>query len=805
LRNDLLFALRLIRAAPGFTIIAALTLALGIGANSAMFSFVDGVLLKPLPYPHGEELLEVFERPPSGERGPASTLNFQDWKTQNTVFSAIAAQTGAAVTFTGADHPLLLQAGLVTWPFLDMFGMKAALGRTPLPDEDQPGKDRVVVLTHRAWASRFGSDPTLVGRALILDGKPYTVIGVLNENGPFDKGYQDLWTPLAFSSQDQTRAFRWLKVWARLKPGATLDQATAQMNSLAARIQQDHPDSNKGWGVTLVRLMDDIASQTLRRSLLILLGAVAAVLLITCANLANLLLVRGAARQREVAIRSAMGASRARLVRQFLLESLLLASAGGLLGIGLAYGFVTALKAWIPPLILPPEADVHLDIRALGFTVPVVLLTGILFGIGPALSAVRGQLAASLKDLGRRTTSGTAQRRLRDLFVMTEVALAFLLLSGAGLLIRSLYAVEQIDPGFDDSNLLTLGLPMSADRYPGDPQITDYLTGIREKIAAIPGVRDAATTSVLPMMGWGWTMPFQIEGHPVTSPAERPDCFFKIVSPSYFATLKMRLRQGRALADTDTARSPLVAVINQTMARRYFAGENPVGKRAFIPVISANHRSPEAAWQVIGVVADETVRGLRDSSPGVYVSYRQSPALSPSLVMRSTIDPARLAKSVEAAVRAVNPTQALADIRTIDEIKSLSLGSRRLRTVLLSLFAGIALFLASLGIYGVLSYTVSQRTQEMGIRSALGATRGHQIRLVVGNGLFLTGTGVAVGLLGSLAVTRVLTSLLFGVSAHDPWTLLLVGILLLSVAAAACYGPARRATRVDPVVSLRHE
>lgn len=803
--NDLRFALRLIRAAPGFTIIAALTLALGIGANSAMFSFVDGVLLKPLPYPHGEELTEVFERPPSGDRGPASTLNFQDWKAQNTVFSAMAAQTGAAVTFTGADRPMLLQAGRVTWPFLEMFGMKAALGRTLLPEEDQPGKDRVVVLTHRAWESRFGSDRTIVGRALILDGKPYTVAGVLSESGPFDKGYQDLWMPLAFGAKDQTRGYRWLKTWARLKPGVTLDRAGAQMNSLAARIQQDHPESNKGWGVTLVRLMDDIASQTLRRSLLILLGAVAAVLLIACANLANLLLVRGAARQREVAIRAAMGASRARLVRQFLLESVLLAFAGGLLGIWLAYGFVAALKAWIPPLILPPEAEVNLDIRALAFTGAVVAVTGILFGIGPALSAARGQLATSLKDFGRRTTSGTAQRRMRNLFVITEVALAFILLSGAGLLIRSLYAVEQIYPGFDDSHLLTLGLPMNADRYADDAQITEYLTEIREKIGALPGVHDVATTSALPMMGWGWTMPFQIEGHPVTSPAERPDCFFKIVSPSYFRTLGMHLREGRALADTDTSRSPSVAVINQTMARRYFPGEDPVGKRALIPAVSGNHRGPEVAWQVIGVVADETVRGLRDSSPGVYVSYRQSPALSPSLVVRSTLDPSRLVKSVEATVRAVNPTQPLADVRTIEEIKSLSLGSRRLRTVLLSVFAGIALFLATLGIYGVLSYAVTQRTQEMGIRSALGATKGDQIRLVVGNGLFLAGFGIAVGFFGSLAVARVLTSLLFGVTTHDPWTLLLVGVLLLLVAAAACYAPARRAARVDPVIALRHE
>ena len=770
-----------------------------------MFSFVDGVLLKPLPYPRGEDILEVFERPPSGDRNPASTLNFKDWQSQNTVFTAMAAQTGAAVTLTGSDRPILLQAGRVTWSFLDLFGAKLTLGRTFRSDEGQPGKDHVVVLSHRVWESRFGSDPNLMGRTLALNGRSFTVIGVLAEGGPFDKGYQDLWMPLAFSPQDETRSFHWLRVWARLKPGVSIEQARAQMDSLAGRIQREYPVSNKGWGVMLVRLMDDITTQTLRRSLLILLGAVGAVLLIACANLANLLLVRGAARKREVAIRAAMGASRPRLIGQFLLESLTLAGAGGLIGIWLAYAFVAALKAWIPPLILPPEAEVHLDLRALAFTLVTVVLTGILFGIGPALSAVRGDLARSLKEFGRRSTAGAGQRRLRNLFVVTEVALAFVLLSGAGLLIRSLYAVQQANLGFETANLLTAGLPMHPEDYPEDSRVSEYLTEVREKIASIPGVRDVATTSALPMMGWGWSMPFQIAGHPATDPAQRPDCFFKIVSPSYFQTLKMQLRQGRGLADTDTARAPLVAVINQTMAARYFRGEDPVGRRLSMPTVSENRRGPEVMWQIVGVVADETVKSLQDSSPGVYVSYRQSPALSPSLVVRSEMAPTHLVKSVEDAVRAVNPNQPLADIRTLEEIQALSLGSRRLRTTLLGVFAGLALLLAALGIYGVLAYAVSQRTQELGIRSALGATRGDQIRLVLSSGLFLAGAGIAVGVFGSLAVTRVMASLLFGVTPHDPWTLASVAAVLLLVAAAACYAPARRATHVDPVVALRHE
>ena len=805
LLNDVRFALRLIRGAPGFTLIALLTLALGIGVNSAMFSFVDGVLLRPLPYPHGEELVELHETAPSGAPASVSTLNFLDWKSQNTVFAGMAAQSGAAFTLTGADEPVQLQGGRVTFPFLDIFGLRPALGRTFLPEEDQPGQDQVVILGHRVWEARFGSDRNLIGRKLTLDGSPYTVVGVLPEGGPFDKGFQDVWMPLAFEARDQTRNSRWLRVWARLKPGVSAEQARGQMNSVASRIQRDFPDSNKGWGVAIERLVDNVTTHTLRRSLLILLGAVAAVLLIACANLANLLLARGAGRERELAIRAAMGAGRWRLVGQLLVESVLLAGLGGLLGVWIAYGLIAALKAWMPPLILPPEAVVHLDVRVLLYTAGIVVLTGVLFGIGPALQSVRGDLAGSLKAVGRSLTAGPGRRRMRDLFVITEVALAFVLLSGASLLIRSFYDLLQVDPGIETTNVLTMSLPMAPERYSDGPQIASYLSQVREKIAAVPGVRDVATTSVLPFMGWGWEMPFQIEGRLVDR-ASRPSGFFKIVSPSYFHTLGMRLRQGRGLAETDTAPTPLVTVLNQTMAQRYFRGENPVGRRIFLPqIVSGRRRGPDAAWVVVGVVADEKVKSLRDSSPGVYVSYRQSPALGVSLVVRGALDPNHLTRSIEAAVRDLNPSQPLADIRTLDEIKALSLGSNRLRTLLLALFAGLALLLAAIGIYGVLSYAVTQRTQEMGIRAALGATRWDQLRLVLTSGFFVAGTGIAVGVFGSLAVTSVMSSLLYGVNPRDPWTLLVVGSVLAFVAALACYLPARRAARVDPVVALRHE
>ena len=806
LRNDLRLALRSIRGAPGFTMVAVLTLGLGIGANSAIFSFVDGVLLRPLPYPNGERLLEVFEKPPRGNRGSVSTLNFLDWKRHNAVFSEMAAQTGAAVTLTGGSEPVQLQGGRVTWPFLDLFGLKPALGRTFSPEEDQPGKDQVVILSHRIWESRFGSDRAVLGRVLLLDGKPYTVVGILPPGGPFDKGFQDVWMPLAFSASDRTRNVRWLRVWARLKPGVSLERAQAEMSSLAAQIERESPESNNGWGVTLVRLVDDITTRTLRQSLFILLAAVGAVLLIACANLANLQIARASARGRELAIRAAVGAGRWRLIRQFLVESLLLALLGGLLGVLIAYGFIAALKAWIPPDLLPPEAVVRLDIRVLLFTASTVVATGLLFGIIPALNAVRGDLALSLKEGGVRTTSSAGNRRVRDLLVVIEVAMAFILLSGAGLLIRTFYDLLRVNPGFETSRVLTMSLPMAADQYPDEDHIVSYLSRVQDKIAAVPGVRGVGATSVLPFLGWGWEMPFHVEGMPPVGRANRPTCFFKVVSPSYFGTLGMHLREGRSLSDTDTARAPFVAVINQSMAERYFPGEPPVGKRILLPrILSGKHRGPDTWWQVAGVVGDEKVRGLNDSSAGVYVSYRQSPALGVSLVIRAASDPNQLVRDVQAAVRELNPSQPVADVRPLEEIKEATLGSNRLRTGLLSLFAGLALLLAAIGIYGVLSYSVAQRGQEMGVRAALGATRWDQLRLVVGGGIALAGFGILLGVAGSLALNRVLASLLFGVSPHDPLTLLLVGVVLLVVSSAACVVPARRAMRIDPVTALRHE
>src|SRR5579863_2100116 len=455
LAKDLRFALRMIRNSPGFTLIAVLTLALGIGANTAIFSFVDAVLLRPLPYPHPEQMVMVWEKPPGGERNGISTLNFLDWKRENTVFSAMAAETGGSMTLTGGDRPVQVQGDRDSATFFDIWGIRPMLGRTFAADEDQPGKNQVVVLSHRFWETRFGADKSIIGRTLSLNNKPYTVIGVMPP-GPFDRTRDLFWVPLAFEPKDMTRDYHWMISYARLKPGVTLQQARDQMKAIAARIEHDYPESNKGWSATVDQYQDIYVDDSLRRSLWVLLAAVGAILLIGCVNLANLLLARGAGREREVAVRSALGASRGRLVRQFLTESVLLAGLGGAAGILVGYGFMNVLKAWRPLFQLPIESDVHLDGRVLLFTAAVVVVTGILFGIAPAIHAARPDLAQSLKEGGRTATSGAGRTRARNALVVAEIALAFVLVAAAALLVRSFYRLQQVNLGFDGTNVVTM-------------------------------------------------------------------------------------------------------------------------------------------------------------------------------------------------------------------------------------------------------------------------------------------------------------------------------------------------------------
>ena len=807
LRNNVVFGLRMIRKSPGFAAVAILTLALGIGANTAIFSFVDGVLLKPLPYPNPEQIVEVWEKPSKYDRNGISTMNFLDWKQQNTVFSAMAAETGGSFTLTGGEKPLQLRGSRVSAPYFQIFGVQPVLGRTFAKDEDQFGKNQVVVLSHRIWESQFGGDPHLIGQSIMLDGSPYTVIGILPAGTRFDREWQDVWTPLAFQPQDMTRDFHWMRAWARLKPDVTFAMAQQQMNGIGERIAKAYPESNKGWGVRLDRHQDRVVNSNLRQSLWVLLAAVGAVLLIGCVNLANLLLVRASARDREVAVRTAIGANSGQLLRQFLTESLLLASFGGCAGMLVAFGAMRLLKLALPPFYLPAEAAVSLDVRALFFTAALILLTGVLFGIAPALQAMRVHPIESLKEGTRSATTSAAGRRLRSILIVCEVALAFILLTGAGLLLHSFYQLQQVDPGFDSTNVVTMWLPMDEKQYSNGGQINGYYQQILDRVGSVPGVRNGAIASALPLSGWGYGMPFQIEGKPVVDISNRPGGFFKMISASYFPSLSMHLRKGRGLSESDRQGTAPVMVINETMADKYFKNENPVGRRVLVQqIVPAKHElGKDVPWQVVGVVADEKVGDLDDSSPGMYVPMAQSPTVGAGLVVRGAIDPSSLVKSVQHAIWEVNKNQALTDIKTLEQVKSESLGGNRLRTYLLATFAGLALLLAAIGLFGVISYTVTQRLQELGLRAALGASSFNLLQLVLKSGLGLTGAGLLLGIAGSFGLTQLLASLLFEVSPHDPYSMIAAGLVLAMVAVAACLLPAVRATRVDPMVALRYE
>jgi putative ABC transport system permease protein len=806
--QDLRYAARMLRTSPGFTLVAILTLALGIGANTAIFSFVDGVLLKPLPYAHPERILMVWEKPPGGLRNGISTLNYLDWKAQNTVFDKMAAQRGESVTWSGVSEPVELRAGMVSAPYFEIFGIQAALGRTFAKDEDQAGAPHVAVMSNRLWQNRFGEDKNILGRKLILNGQPYTVIGVLPKNSSYDRTYSEIWLPLVFEPKDMTRNFHWFRSYARLKEGVSLERAQAEMKVIGARIEKEYPDSNKGWSVTVERFADRIVGDELRQSLYILLAAVGAVLLIGCANLANLTLARGTAREREVAIRASLGAGRWRLLRQFLTENVLLSLLGGCAGLALGWLMVKGLKLLMPPFMLPSEADVAVDLRSLLFTLGIAMFTGVVFGLAPALQATHPNLASTMKEGGRGNTASTARRRLRGGLVILETALAFVLLTGAGLLIRSFAELQNVNAGFDTTNVLTMSIPFSATKFKEGDQAASHVQRIIDAIETIPGMREAAATSVLPLQGWSNGMPFQIAGKPVKDRSNREACFYKQVSYSYFHSLGIQLRKGRGLTAKDVKGAPPVTVINETMAKKYFPDQNPVGQRLLVQEVLYGQPGlgPEIPWQVVGVIADEKINGLDDNqSAGMYVPFAQSPTQYVSLVVKGDVNPETMQQAIRTQVHQVDPDQPLTDVKTMETIKSESVGSNRLRTALLGVFAGIALLLAAIGIYGVISYSVAQRTYEMGVRSALGASRRDILSLVIGNGMLLAGSGLALGLAGALALTRLLRSLLFGVSTTDPATIIAVAAVLASVALSACYIPARRATKVDPAVALRYE
>ncbi len=794
---------------PGFAVVALATIGIGIGGNAVIYSVVDGVLLKPSPFKEVDRMVRVLEKPPGGGRNGISTLNYLDWEKQNTVFDYIAAQRWGTVSLTGVENPVQVPCEQVRVHFFDIFEGKARIGRLFAEGEDEAGRDHVAVISNSFWVTQFGSDPNVLGKTMNLDGEPYSIIGVLPP-GRFDLTATKIWRPFSFAPGNMTRDFHWFGAWARLKRGVTLEQANTQMQALAIRIAHDYPKSNKGWGVGLDSFNSILVGPGLKRALYVLMGAVGMVLLIACANLANLTLARGISREREVAIRAALGAGRWRLVRQFLTESLILSIGGGVLGLGLAYAGLAVMKTAMPQGTIPPNLEYGMDGRVLLFVMGLSVATGILFGTVPALKATNPDLTNSIKQGGGGASVGHASKRFRGALVVAEVALAFVLLAGAGLLIRSFFQMQAVETGVDSTNVVTANLPISERRFRSAAEFSLYLQAITDAVKAVPGVRDVALTSALPMQGWGYGMPFQIVGAKPLDAANRPACFFKMVGSSYFKALGMRLTKGRFLNEHDVKGALPVAVINETMAKKYFANEDPVGKQIAVEEIAfaATKLGAEIPWEVVGVVADEKIGGLGSDNgrdPGMYVTVEQSPQTYQALVVRGQTSSNLLQRSITNAIHGVNRDQVVDSMKTLDQIKVESVAGERFQTILMGLFASIALILAAIGLYGVISYSVVQRTREIGIRAALGANPGNIMGLVVRSAMGLTGFGLLLGLGGALGLSQVLASMLFNIGKYDPETFGAVAALLALVTLAACLIPARRAMKVDPIVALRCE
>ena len=796
--QDLWFGLRMLRKNPGFTAVAVLTLALGIGANTAIFTVIYGVLLRPLPFNDAGRVVWMWGvMRDRGNRASVSPLDFLDYRARNQSFDEFAASISIPISFnlTGSGEPERLSGAVVTTNYFAALGVTPMLGRSFVADEEQPGRDRVVVLSHSLWQRRFGADPQVIDRAITLDDQSFTVVGVMPPKMRFPLD-ADLWRPMSFGGNPEMRQRKahFLRPLGRLKAGVTLDRAQAEIDTIAGQLEEQYPDTNTKWTMRLVPLREQIIGD-IRPTLWVLLGAVAFVLLIACSNVANLLLARSAARQREMAIRLALGASRWRVVRQMLTESLLLSLVGGALGVLLALWGVDVLVS-LSAADIPRAAEIGVNAPVLGFTLVVSLLTGTLFGLVPALGASRPRLHDELKE-GSRNVSG-ARHRLRSLLVIAESALAVVLLIGAGLLIKSFVKLQQVSPGFEAERVLTLRLDLPPARYASPAQAANFFHQLQQGVAALPGVEAVGMVSELPLSGQPNDAPFAIEGRPPDAPDQRPLADFRRVNADYFRAIGIPLLRGRAFTEQEARQSANVVIISQQLAEQYFPDEEALGKQLRLDFMS------KEPFEVIGVVGDVRHRGLAGN---VYQAMYLPTlgVLRTNLVVRTTGDPASLAPAVRKEVAAIDPQQPVAAVKTMGQWVSESVAQPRLRTLLLGLFAAVALLLSVIGIYGVMSYVVTQRTREVGIRMALGARRGDVLRLVVGQGMKLALAGVASGIAAAYGLTRLLKSLLYEVSTTDPATFVVTALLLAGVALLACYAPARRATKVDPMVALRYE
>ena len=804
LARDTQFGLRQLRRSPGFTAVALLALALGVGGNTAIFSVVYGTLLAPLPYPNPDQLVMVWSRIQDG-RNVTATADYLDWKQQANVFQDLNAWTGGAVNIATPERPEQIDAVRVTPGFYSMLGVPYVLGRDFRPEEGRPGEDQVIALRYRVWDERFGKDPNIIGSVIRVDGKPRTVVGVLSALPSEYREPPSLVLPLAFAPDQINHDFHWLLVMGRLKPGVSLAQANANMQAVTRRIAEVHPKSNTGWSASVEPLKHNFLPRETRSALWLLLGVVGFVLLIACVNVANLMLARGTARQRELALRASIGASGARLFRQLLCESLVLAGLGGLLGVALSVVIVRVIVAIMPQNTLPYEADLTLNLPVLAFTLLVSTLSGVLFGCAPAWQAARANVIDALKD-GGRSSAGAVRHRARRALVAAEFALALSLLAGGGLAVHSLVKLTNVDLGFRTDHLLTFSLPVQEGSLPEPEQMNAFHSQLLDRLHAVPGIVSASASTGMPVSGMSFGMPFSIVGKPVDDPSKRPGAGFNMVSPGYFETFGIRVIRGRTFTERDRPGTQPVAIVNETFVKRYFAGADPLAQRILVEQLipGVTRLGPPIEWQIVGVYRDIRNGGPRDDGfPEIDVPLSQSPWPTVSVAVRTVGDPAGVQRSIADAIRAVDPDLPMVGVQTMQQIVDRSIAGDRFKTALFGSFGGVALLLAVLGIYGVMSFLVAQRAQEIGLRMALGAERRRVVAEVVKEGMVAAAVGVGFGLVGAYFVGRAMRGMWFGVGALDPLVFSIVALTLLVSALLACFIPARRAASVDPLTALR--
>jgi putative ABC transport system permease protein len=810
--QDLRYAIRQLRKSPGFTAIAVVTLALGIGANTAIFSVVNGALLRPLAFREPDRLVHVWHVPPAKSFPGMTTFavsaaNYLDWQSQNQVFENMAIYTYHGFTLTGGEKPEQVDASAVSSNFFETLGVQPMLGHVFSPQEDQPGRSNVVVLSFRFWQEHFGSNVEIVGHSINIDGQSFLVAGVMPRSFRYPD-FAQVWTPMAWTDKERAvRGEHHYSVVARLKSGVALKQAQAAMNTISSRLEQLYPDDDRGWGAVVVPLHYDLVSDV-RPALLVLLGAVAFVLLIACVNVANLALAKTLSRRKEIAIRTALGASSARVLRQILAETVLLALAGGAIGSTYAQFGVRLIMAFLGDK-LPRSVDVGLDVRVLGFTAIISILTGIMAGVLPALRLTRGDVNRALKEGLGRTDSDSGGHRTRSVLVVAEVALSLVLLIGAGLMIRSFQQLHDVNPGFETHGVLTMTAAVSRAKFPLPTQQISFFERVLQRVRTLPGVESAGVIDDIPLNGNGSHQPIAIEGRPVVAMSEQPEVDVRLISPGYMRAMRIPIVRGRDFGDTDIAGRPAAILISESMAQHFWPGEDPIGKRLTLTFF------PDVVREVVGVVGDVKLDGLDQARPSTILYMPLGQASAPltggwnsfpmTLVVRTATNPKGIVSAVANAVHEVDREIPVRDILTMDELITNSISQQRFNMLLLGAFAGLALLLAAIGIYSVLSYSVKRRVQEIGIRLALGARVGDVLRMVVFDSMKPTLLGVAIGTVGALAMGQVLPSLIYGVKPSDPVTFLVVVFLLTATALAASIIPAYRATKVDPMAALRYE